>query len=641
MNFQLRKRNVAFILWILWIGIICIGKVIQIYAVHIDFPGVLTVKNTVVAFYYTIYLCLEKWSTFPVILCFIISAIAGTLSKNALCKSWKSLLGISVSIWAALLLSAEIYVYTYQSIPVGEYTFWMQLEYWIGNCFIFFFCSNFLKNHKELWLKAEKETEQNSTMGKKCGIILLIIYAVSLIPILMVGRYAFPQADDYSFGYHCHQAWVDSHSIMAVIKAAYSMVLEAYFDWQGSFSSIFVMSLQPAVFHKSYYFIVPYIMVGFLTISGWFFFRTIMVKLLKMDKNITGCIALAYVLLVVQYLPSKACGIYWFNGAVHYIIAHSIALMLVACLLYLIYIPYHKWYLILGIVTAFYTGGTNYVTIVSMLFLLGSIVLWRVLVERQNLNGSAWLVVFIYIGSFILNVIAPGNYLRMEGVEGAGLLMSFPLAFKEALFYLPKHYMHWSIWIYICFLIPLFWNGLRKVQMSFYNPMIMILYSWCFMASMFYTPIFTIGNVNVSRFQNIIYITWVLWITIDLAYLIGWLQRLDLFENMYLMSKANNRYFYCLSIAFVVLICLSCKAEPEKNTSFFAWNTLQNIETIKCYQTYQEDVEILERSRGSKARIKQLKNPPQLFVSPDIETWSSGLRSFYGLTELEILKEGE
>ena len=44
--------------------------------------------------------------------------------------------------------------------------------------------------------------------------------------------YAFPQADDWSYSWRTHLAWVDTHSLLEVLKGADAAVAEAYMNWQ-------------------------------------------------------------------------------------------------------------------------------------------------------------------------------------------------------------------------------------------------------------------------------------------------------------------------------------------------------------------------------------------------------------------------
>lgn len=46
-------------------------------------------------------------------------------------------------------------------------------------------------------------------------------YVLTLIPLLLIARYNFPSADDYSFGDTCRYAWRTTHSIWQVLKEAF------------------------------------------------------------------------------------------------------------------------------------------------------------------------------------------------------------------------------------------------------------------------------------------------------------------------------------------------------------------------------------------------------------------------------------
>ena len=63
---------------------------------------------------------------------------------------------------------------------------------------------------------------------KWIAVLSVIIYFVSLIPIFAASIYAFPQADDWSYSWQTRLAWVDTHSLMEVLKGAFATVAEAY-----------------------------------------------------------------------------------------------------------------------------------------------------------------------------------------------------------------------------------------------------------------------------------------------------------------------------------------------------------------------------------------------------------------------------
>ena len=103
----------------------------------------------------------------------------------------------------------------------------------------------------------------------KIAIALVILFVASLLPIFWLGSYGYPSADDYGFSAYSHIAWTGTHSIWQTIKAAGDTVIERWYGWQGTFSSIFLMALQPGIWGM--YGLVPFIMIGMLTLSTLFF----------------------------------------------------------------------------------------------------------------------------------------------------------------------------------------------------------------------------------------------------------------------------------------------------------------------------------------------------------------------------------
>ena len=98
---------------------------------------------------------------------------------------------------------------------------------------------------------------------KKLYIIALFVFIISLIPLLAISFFNFPSADDFTYTANVHNALI-TDGLIGLISAVLENVKEYYFSWQGTFSAIALMSLQPSVFSVSFYFITTFILLGFL-----------------------------------------------------------------------------------------------------------------------------------------------------------------------------------------------------------------------------------------------------------------------------------------------------------------------------------------------------------------------------------------
>ena len=93
----------------------------------------------------------------------------------------------------------------------------------------------------------------------------VLIFLLSIIPILAVARYDCASGDDYGFGAAAHQAFVRTGSVAAAVQADVHHVGEVYEIWQGTWLSCFLFGLHPEVFHYHAYEIVPWIMLFVLS----------------------------------------------------------------------------------------------------------------------------------------------------------------------------------------------------------------------------------------------------------------------------------------------------------------------------------------------------------------------------------------
>ena len=82
-----------------------------------------------------------------------------------------------------------------------------------------------------------KEKITNWITPKRIAFFLTIVYLGSLIPVLWIGWYNYPSADDYSIGSNCRQVWVNSHNLFAVLGAGIARAAEDWVNWMGYFTA--------------------------------------------------------------------------------------------------------------------------------------------------------------------------------------------------------------------------------------------------------------------------------------------------------------------------------------------------------------------------------------------------------------------
>jgi len=165
-------------------------------------------------------------------------------------------------------------------------------------------------------------------------VLILAATAASLIPVILLGMYNTPCADDYSYGRVSHQVWQETGSLWNAMWAVILDIKRWYNGWQGTFSAIFLMSLQPASFGDGLYRLVPAMMISGLAIGELFFSWALFRKTLGATRRQFLMLGSLWLFLSVQFAPSAVEAFYWYNGAVYYTGFFSISLIYFGLLLH-------------------------------------------------------------------------------------------------------------------------------------------------------------------------------------------------------------------------------------------------------------------------------------------------------------------
>ena len=140
------------------------------------------------------------------------------------------------------------------------------------------------------------------------GFVCAAALAVSLGPLFLIGWYAHPCADDFSYGFPTALAWSSSGSFLEVLESALQNTGRVYQNWQGSFAAVFLMSFQPAIFgERMYFWGVVFLLSTYL--AGFLFFLKVFLRNYAGVDRTSYCVVSSLVLLVaVQYRYSPVEG---------------------------------------------------------------------------------------------------------------------------------------------------------------------------------------------------------------------------------------------------------------------------------------------------------------------------------------------
>lgn len=467
--------------------------------------------------------------------------------------------------------------------------------------------------------------------------LLIAALILSLMPLLVLGFYAVPAADDFSYGAYAHLAFRESGSLLDAFSGALKKTVESYMSWQGTFSAIFLMALQPAVFSEGLYALTPFVMLAALIIGTFAFCRVFFSKLLGLEREL-GDIAAALILLIsVQLMPSPVQGLYWFNGAVYYMFFHGLSLA--ACALAIALVKKGGMGKSLALcLMCLVLGGGNYVTALA-LSILAVAAIGLLALKKDRAWKKLLLPGVILFLSFALSIAAPGNAVRQAAQENTpGVIKAVLMSFENGIKYSVDWFSLPVAGMLLLFTVVL-WPALTKTEHKFSMPLLLSVFSFCLFAAMFCPPIYAMGNVGDKRLLNMVWFAYLLLLTINLACWLGWLvQKLKRTE----VAKSLKAVPVLLSACILAACCAFSMLKGTGFAAVGALSTLASGEARAYHDSAVARFEILKDESIKDVQLEPFPVKPYLLyfddISSDPSDWhNEDISTYYG-KESVVLK---
>ena len=160
----------------------------------------------------------------------------------------------------------------------------------------------------------------------------VLLWAALLAPFFLGASAAHPATDDFTFAVYTHPTWVQTGSLLHVLKDAVSYALRTWRDWQGTVTGVIIMTLNPAVFSLEHYGVHAVLLLTLHLLAWLAFCGHVLGRRLGLPRGVWLPLYLALSAFGLMFLPDIVEGIYWFNGAWFYTGAQAAALLtLVLC----------------------------------------------------------------------------------------------------------------------------------------------------------------------------------------------------------------------------------------------------------------------------------------------------------------------
>lgn len=476
-----------------------------------------------------------------------------------------------------------------------------------------------------------------------------------VVPLLYIGRYNHGASDDYWFAFHVHCTWLNTHSLIEVFKTALSKVAEFYKNWQGTYSSIFFFAISPMAFGEQYAHAVPYLMIGMTCISTMVLMHAILKRWMGLDGYTCVSAMMAACTMQCAFMYTPASGLYWYNGAVHYVFMQGFLNLTVGFALLSFERIYHSrgrgiwWGVELAVCTgaAFMAAGGNFSTALltaEMLVLLGflAVILWKV----QKKKCFLWFVVPLLAGEsgFLANVLAPGNAIRQANFQRGSVLGAIGKSFAYSLSQMVS-WINIYVVVILILLLPLFLKAVASSKYSFHCPLLVTGAVYCLYASMFTPGFYAMGAEPISRNQNICKMFLLLTLVLLEAYWCGWLvHRVKVIERIVPRHGKNViTWTAVLTLALLIgSVCFVKLDEVSKKATFVNYGAFRLIADGEGIQYWNEYLQRLQlyKNEDKVVYVQPYSNHPYpLWINSDTEMSYDDSGRISGLVAVWYMKD--
>ena len=535
--------------------------------------------------------------------------------------------------------------------------------------------------------KRKRLSPEKSCDLRRLSYLLIVIYALSLIPVLVIGKYDYPSADDFSMGLGTRLVYEATGSLLAVVGKILSETVRYYRTWIGYFTSCLFTTVSPATFGEAWYALTPAVILLALHVGVAVFFYALMEKALGMNRYVRRCMTVLALFLMVQRMPEGSLRVeafYWYSGAGNYTLTFSAGLLYLA--FYVLSVcgvrsKNRSLFLVLACIMGFLAGGGNYLSALSFAVVSVLFAVYLVKMKIGRLLPAAF-----YLCGFAVSCLSPGNRIRGGEAEGYGALKSILLSLYYTLSYPLNQWMNWAVLLILALAGVIFWmgfaeiafsganakaggaaasekagetvrgaaapekagNGAQAVQLRFAAPFPAAVLAYGIVSCVVTPALYAQGNMDAGRIQSTFWLHAVLVLLLLEWYLVGGLYRrfskeqnasaASCLQNASAASCLRNGaggFVRAILLFFIVFSLLAVKGNPDFYTGTSAVSELLDGSAAQYGRENEERLRILKNPREQDAVLPRYTVQPNLLyfedVSEDPDDWiNQKMSEYYG-----------
>lgn len=459
-----------------------------------------------------------------------------------------------------------------------------------------------------------------------CVLSLIIV----IFPLLLVAKYDYPSADDWSYGAKAYKTLKAGGGFIQVLQAAFQSAKEAYFGWDGRFANDFLDSLQLGIWGEEYYSLTPWILIGMLIISELIFFRFIIYSAAKNRNNALLWLPIAVPMLIIQILftPEPAYSFYWYTGGMNYTFMYGLSLILLVLFVKLgVQEPCAKRWRVLWMLTScilsVFVGGSNFSTSLSTVLSIFMITVLFLFQRKHFFLRRTWPVSVTVAASLVICLISPGS---IKGNSFRMTEMGNPLyAVWRSLIVSANNVLNWtftaSVLLMLFFIFPFVWRAVENSKISFRYPPVFSLLTFGLYASQATPNIYVSGNIGGWQNVAILYYSYMVWLVGNIFYWTGWVRKKRIACRQTVSKRMHScvpLVIYC-SMVSIALVSFIYVFDKRKTSSYRAYRDWRQGLAQQYAHEWESRLEILCNDSINEVEFMRLQYYPEVLFYIELQ----------------------
>ncbi len=369
---------------------------------------------------------------------------------------------------------------------------------------------------------------------KTCIAVFMILVTM---PILYYSFFSYPLLDDFNNSITTKTV-IESQEfgIITLINSAITRVQDVYNSWQGTYTSVYIMTFQPGIFGEQCYFLTTWILI-IITLLSFIYSGKKILNCLNVENKKACFISLCIWFFYIQTMPDIKEGLFWFNGAMHYIPFLCLQLIVIAVLINGYKFGFSRIQIISSSLLGFLLSGGNQITAFSNILIIILISLFAVFIDKKTAKIKPLLIpLFVSLVGFVIMLLAPGNAIRREATKAMGAVYPnvVETIIASAIAYFDFAINNWfgaAQLLFFIFITPLAVNTTKRLSgFKFSTFVLLFLAQYAVVCGMLCTIYLGVGHFGAGRVTNIIYPVFLISLIVVYGYLIGLLQEKEIIK---------------------------------------------------------------------------------------------------------------